>query len=258
MIDPVVATRGDVLATARTQLDLAKLVLCDVDGCLVESDALCAGAAAFVARHGERLRLVTNNSTMTAAALSAYLGTLGLDVPAARCFLAGEMALAYTRDHYPGLRVLAVATLAIRRQAEALGLHLTDARPDVVVLCNDPMLDIERLQQVITAAHCGVPVIVANPDRWRPDRAGTPLIETGTLLAALRAAVPRATVTIVGKPSLEMFRRALEGVSPTDAVMVGDNRETDVAGAERLGITAIHIGRSREAIAPQLLDLMER
>lgn len=256
MIAPLMATRCDLLATARAQLDRAKLVLCDVDGCLVESDALCPGAAAFVAHHGERLRLVTNNSTMTAAAFSTYLVTLGLEVPAARCFLAGEVALAHVRAHHPNTTILIAASPAIRQRAEALGLHLADSKPDVVVLCNDPTLDVERLQQVVTAAHRGAQVIVANPDRWRPDRGGAPLIETGSILAALRAAVPNSNITIVGKPSREMFERALGDVIPQDAVMIGDNHETDVVGAERLGIAAIHIGRSREAIAAHLLDLM--
>jgi ribonucleotide monophosphatase NagD (HAD superfamily) len=121
-----------------------------------------------------------------------------------------------------------------------------------VLLCNDPSFDATRLQRLVTAAHHGVPIVVANPDRWRPDRLGRPLIETGALLAALRAAVPRANVTVVGKPEPILFRAALAGVAPCHAVMIGDNRETDLVGAEAIGIAAVQIGRGRLAVVTDL------
>lgn len=244
------------LEALRARLDAARLVLCDIDGCLIEDDRPCPGAIEFVARQGDRLRLVTNNSTATAVELSARLAAIGLDVAPDRCFLAGELTVAHVAEHHARARVLVVGSVAIRARAEALGLRLVDDRPDVVLLCNDPAFDADRLQRLVTAAHRGVPIVVANPDRWRPDRAGRPLIETGTLLAALRAAVPRAAVTIIGKPEPEIFRRALSGLDPRDAVMIGDNRETDLLGAESLGLTAIHIGRAQQAVAPALANLL--
>lgn len=244
------------LEALRARLDAARLVLCDIDGCLVEDDRPCPGAIEFVARQGDRLRLVTNNSTATAVELSTRLAAIGLEIAPERCFLAGELAVAHVADRHASARVLVVGSVAIRARATASGLHLVDDRPDVVLLCNDPAFDADRLQRLVTAAHRGVPIVVANPDRWRPDRAGRPLIETGTLLAALRAAVPSAAVTVIGKPEPEIFRRALGGVAPHQAVMIGDNRETDLLGAERLGLTAIHIGRARQAAAATLAHLL--
>ncbi len=49
-----------------------------------------------------------------------------------------------------------------------------------------------------------------------------------------------------GKPRRRGFREILDqlGVSPSEAVMVGDRRLTDVAGANRLGIYSIRIART--------------
>lgn len=250
-----IAGRATALLAARARIAAARVVLCDVDGCLIESELACAGAVAFVDHVGDRLRLVTNNSTDVATTLHKRLAALGLSIPADRCFLAGELAVTHVALRYPGAGVMVVGTAAIRTKAEALGLRPVQACPDVVILCNDPDVDAARLQSIVTVAHEGVPIVVANPDRWRPDRAGRPLIETGVLLAALRAAVPRADVTIIGKPQPTIFRAALGDIAPGDAVMIGDNRETDLAGAEALGVAGICIGRGKAAIASDLSEL---
>ncbi|MBV5262427.1 HAD-IIA family hydrolase [Pinisolibacter aquiterrae] len=252
MTRPSVSAGRAALDEARGRIAAARVVLCDVDGCLVESGAPCPGAIDFVARMGERLRLVSNNSTDLAATLAARLAAIGLPVPAERCFLAGELAVDHLAKRHPGATAMILGTAALRAKAEDLGLRTTSDWPDVVLLCNDPSFDAGHLQRLVTAAHHGVPIVVANPDRWRPDRTGRPLIETGVLLAALRAAVPNAAVTVVGKPEPTIFRAALAGIEPHAGVMIGDNRETDLVGAEAIGMAAVLIGRGRRAVAADL------
>ncbi|MDA0205019.1 MAG: HAD family hydrolase [Acidobacteria bacterium] len=56
-----------------------------------------------------------------------------------------------------------------------------------------------------------------------------------------------------GKPSREIFDHALRemAVSPSDAVMIGDSLEGDIAGAKRVGIRTIWINRSgRPLVGP--------
>ena len=49
----------------------------------------------------------------------------------------------------------------------------------------------------------------------------------------------------VGKPEAAIFQRALDelGIAPGDAVMIGDNLEWDVGGAEHVGIPGIWLDR---------------
>ena len=56
----------------------------------------------------------------------------------------------------------------------------------------------------------------------------------------------------VRKPMPEIFQMALTrlGVSPAEAVMVGDNWDADIIGARDVGIKGIHINRSKEPSPP--------
>ncbi|MBR9840038.1 MAG: HAD hydrolase-like protein [Rhodobacteraceae bacterium] len=91
-----------------------------------------------------------------------------------------------------------------------------------------------------------MPLIVANPDLTHPGEDG-PVIETGALLALLHACVPRARSCVAGKPSAHLFRVALGPVAPDATVMIGDNPDTDIAGARRLGIPTIYVGPGAQA-----------
>lgn len=255
MIEPAGSPGTAALEAAREGLARAALVLCDIDGCLLESERACAGAARFVKRMGDRLRLVTNNSTDIAATLQARLAAAGLEVPAHHLFLAGEQAVAHLARQYAGTRALVVGTARIKARVEEAGLSLAGHGPEVALLCNDPDLRVDDLQRLVEAAWRGVPVVVANPDRWRPDGNGCPQIETGALLAALSTVVQRARITVIGKPAPGIFRAALGEVDPRRAVMIGDNHETDIAGAEALGMTGLLIGRSRRAIVLNVGEL---
>jgi HAD superfamily hydrolase (TIGR01549 family) len=62
------------------------------------------------------------------------------------------------------------------------------------------------------------------------------------------------------KPSPSIFRAVLEllGVAPSEAVMIGDSPEDDVAGAEAVGIRGLLLdreGKGREDALPTLLAL---
>jgi ribonucleotide monophosphatase NagD (HAD superfamily) len=64
----------------------------------------------------------------------------------------------------------------------------------------------------------------------------------GPIVKAIEYASGKKAVAI-GKPSRLMFELALEQAAcrPEDAVMIGDQEETDILGAERMGITSIMV-----------------
>ena len=139
------------LTAARSQLAGARRILCDVDGCLMSGGQLLPGAAELVRAAGTRLALVSNNSTDTATTLAARFGALGAGVAAQRIFLAGEQALHILRRDWPGSAVMALAGPHIRLRAAELGVDLTDASPDIVLICRDTDLSYDRLQMALDA-----------------------------------------------------------------------------------------------------------
>lgn len=222
----------------------ARRILCDIDGCLIRGGLPIDGAASFVDAVLDRLALVSNNSTDTAAGLSHRLARIGIKVPEAQIFLAGEQTLFHVQTAYPDARIRLIATDAMRDRSETLGLHLTSERPDLIVLCRAPGTTLAELESVLVQITHGVPTIAANPDLTHPGVAG-PAIETGAVAGLLQACRPGLSIPFIGKPAAPLFLRGLRKASPDEAIMVGDNPETDIIGAERLGIPALLIHPDR-------------
>jgi 4-nitrophenyl phosphatase len=241
-----------------TALARAKGILIDLDGSFLEGTALAPGALELFENYADRIAFVSNNSSHTAEEMSAELAVAGVKVPPARIFLAGAQAVTWLATHRGTARIFALASRSIRHLARKQGLNLTLEEPEVVLLCRDIELSYERMAIAVAALQEGAELVVANPDLTHPGADGVPVPETGMLLASLRAAVPSAAPIIVGKPRVTMFAAALRrlGVTPEEAVMIGDNPTTDGAGAAALGISFILIGRRREALARDIAGLL--
>lgn len=220
-------------------------ILADLDGCLISGGQLLPFAADLFARCGERVWIVSNNSTDTAQGLALRLSSLGLPVTAARCLLAGEETLRTLALEKPGARVALFASAHLHRLAVVLGLVPDMDRPDVVLLARDIGFGFDSLTRLIALAHRGLEVWLTNPDPSHPAPDGTPVPETGALWAAVVAAVPGARVRCLGKPAPDLPAMALTraGVAPTDAIFIGDTPETDGASAQAAGVAFVLLHR---------------
>ena len=60
----------------------------------------------------------------------------------------------------------------------------------------------------------------------------------------------------IRKPNLEIFKVACEraGVSPKQAMLVGDTVESDIVGANRAGMTSVFIDRKSDVLVPKTAD----
>lgn len=232
-------------------LSTYKAVLCDLDGCLISGDHVLPGATDFLAAHRDRLYIVSNNSTDTAETLQARLLAMGLTIAADRILLAGERAVHWIAREYPGSSVEIFGTTAIRDCAARLGLERADGPPDMVLLTRDTGFTYDSLHRLVTALAQGARLVVSNIDATHPGPDGTPVPETGTLLAAVRTCLPDLAYEVIGKPAPELLRAALEraGAPAEHAILVGDNPATDGEGAERLGLDFIHVDPAKGGLA---------
>ncbi|MGP1255998.1 MAG: HAD-IIA family hydrolase [Kiloniellales bacterium] len=235
----------------------ADVVLADLDGCLAVDNRPLPGAVSLAQRLGPRLHIVSNNSTDTAERLSHVLAAGGLKIEPARIHLAGEILLRRLAVERPGAPVSLAAAGEMPALAERLGIPRRDEGAAIVALCRDTGFDYDRLRAIARLLTDGAELWVANPDLTHPGLDGRPVPETGSLLAAVQSVAPDAVPRIFGKPEAALFQAALEaaGARPANAVMLGDNPSTDVAGAEALGIPALLIGPDRNAVAPDLASL---
>jgi len=122
----------------------------------------------------------------------------------------------------------------------------------VAVLMRDTGFGFAALARLAALVHRGVPLWTANPDASHPAADGTPLPETGALLAALAAMLPGLRVArSPGKPAPDLMVAALArlGAAPAEAVCLGDTAATDGAAARALGIRFVLVGQIGAAAA---------
>jgi HAD superfamily hydrolase (TIGR01450 family) len=236
-----------------------RVMLCDLDGCLVAGETVLPGARRLVARAGNRLWICSNNSTDTPATLAQRLHRLGLELPAERIVLAGTTALEAIRRRTPGARIAIHGSSELRRFAAASSLVLDDATPQLVLLARDLEFSYATLNRLIRSVRSGAKLVVANEDATHPGGDGFPVAETGALLAALVKCLPTLRFESFGKPEAAMYLSILKaaGCERHEVLAIGDNPETDGCGAERLEIDLALIGEPAGAFE-DLEDLLSR
>lgn len=245
-------------AAARERIARARAVLCDLDGCLAESNLPLPGAAAFARHLGERLYIVSNNSTHDPLGLSQELALQGLEVPPHRIVLAGPLAVETIARRRPGCRVLIAGGAVLRARARSLGLTPAWRDVDAVLLARDTGFTYERLEAIVGALAAGADLYAVNPDVSHPGRHGRIVPETGALLAAVRACLPEVHCTVIGKPRPALYVEALRraGCTADQAIMIGDSPSTGISGARLLGMDALLVGRHPLAEVPDPFALV--
>lgn len=216
----------------------ARGALVDLDGTLVTGRSLVAGAGRLLAVLEGRFAVVSNDAEHTPAELAHTLGGLGLVVPEERIVLAGAATLDLVAAETPGAGIMLLGSPALVGYARRLGLDPDAQHPDVVVVGRDRQFSFARLAAAANAVRAGAALLVANPDRTHPGRNGLVVPETGALASAILACTGPVLHRVIGKPEPALFLAglALLGLEPAQAVMIGDNPETDGLGAERLGM----------------------
>ena len=228
----------------RELLESAELVLIDLDGCLAFGNEQHPAAGAFLMRYDGRYAILSNNSSETPEGLARILAGNGLKVDPRRMLLAGSLTVDLLAAKHIERRIYLLASDAIRSYARASGLRLSPEIAEVVALARDTTLTYDKLDQAIASLYSGAELILSNPDMTHPGLDRLPVLETGAILQLFRACIPDLPFTVVGKPSRRMFDMALAryGGRAANTVMIGDNAETDGAGARGAGITPILVG----------------
>lgn len=241
------------------QLDRYRAVFCDLDGCLVSAETVLPGAAELLTVAGERLCILSNNSTDTPTTLSARLNNLGLDIDAGRIVLAGTSTVDHIAASAPGATIAIYGSPEIKAYAVVRGLVLAEANPDVVLLTRDVDITYSALNALVRQLETGARFVVSNIDATHPGPDGHAVVETGALLKAVTACLPGIAFEAIGKPSAAIYQAALKQVDAEggEILAIGDNPETDGRGAARVGIDCVIIGNALAADFPDLPSFLQ-
>ena len=201
------------------------------------------GASHAVSRlrsDGHRLRFVTNDTSRSRRELASHLRAIGISVDddevqttarvAARV-LAGKRALALTM---PGIL------------EDLDGIQLVGEQADVVLLggagetpATNQVFSYMNLARAFSELDAGADFYCLHKNRWWQTSRG-PLLDAGAFVAGLEYATG-VEATVLGKPSAPYFEAVLEALDadPKLTWLVGDDLETDIAGASRFGMRTI-------------------
>jgi HAD superfamily hydrolase (TIGR01458 family) len=228
-------------------------VLLDLDGVLYVEDEAVPGAVEAVARlraTDAGLRFVTNTTTRSRAATLERLRRLGFDAGAQELLTPVVLAreLCRTRGHHRVALLVAPGTEADFEDLEPVeGERGADA---VIVGDLGDGWTYAALNRAFRLVMDGAELIALQRNRfWR--RGDGLSLDAGPFVAALEYATGR-TATVVGKPSPDFFAAVLGdlGVQPADAVMVGDDVESDIGGAMAAGLRGVLVrtGKYRDDV----------
>jgi HAD superfamily hydrolase (TIGR01450 family) len=213
-------------------------LLLDLDGTLRMGDRWTPGAERLLAAFSGRIVVLSNDSEHTPEELSRRFAEWGRPLPPDRFVLAGAVAMETLASESPRASVLWLGSDALARRAEAHGLRLTERDPEFVLVGRDRSISFHKLGLAVTAVARGARLVACNADLTHPGGDGRLTPETGMLAAAIRAGAGGAPCRFIGKPERRMFDIALArlGVPADAALMIGDNPDTDAAGAAAAGV----------------------
>ena len=234
-------------------------ILLDAYGVLVDGRGLLPGAATLLGeldRRGTPYAIVTNDASRSAETYAGRFAGFGVTLDPARVVTSGSLLPAYFRDRgLGGARTCVLGTadsIAFVRDGGGVPISLAPGMElDALAVCDDagtPFVACIELafSAVVRAIEAGrTPALVLpNPDLIYPKGDGEYGYTAGAMALLIEAALARRFPGLdlgfehLGKPAPHLFLEAQRRLGTTRVVMIGDQLETDIAGARAAGIDA--------------------
>jgi HAD superfamily hydrolase (TIGR01458 family) len=214
-------------------------VLVDIEGVLSTSGVAIPrsiDALAMLRERGVGLRFLTNTTRQTRSSIVRQLNGIGFDI-AEHEVVTGSLAARQVIKRR-GLRPFLLVHPDLLPEFDGV----SHEHPNAVVVGDAAEgFSYEAMNKAmrILLEHPSAPLIAIARNRYFR-AAGGIFMDAGPYIAALEyAADVRAEV--VGKPSPAIFRTALAelGTAPEQAAMIGDDVESDVGGAQAIGLLGV-------------------
>ncbi|KIQ19062.1 HAD-IIA family hydrolase [Rhodococcus sp. MEB064] len=216
-------------------------LLLDLDGTLYRGPDPIDGAVDVLHECSSQLCYVTNNASRSPADVARHLRDLGFVAPEESVVTSSQAAgRLLARLLTPGSTVLVVGTDALEAEVSAAGLvpvRSADPTPNAVVQGHSPETGWSNIAEATYAVRAGARWVATNADTSLPTPRGLGP-GNGAMVAAVAAATG-ARPTVAGKPEAPLMNDALERSGSTSPLVVGDRLDTDIAGANEVGIPSL-------------------
>lgn len=235
---------GELESDVERLRDRYEALLLDLDGTLYRGPAVIDGAPEALANSAvpQRLVYVTNNASRGPDAVAGHLAELGFPATAADVVTSAQAAARVLAERLDaGAQVLVVGTDDLAAEVSAVGLRpirrFDGVAPAAVVQGHSPQTGWPDLAEAAYALRAQALWVAANTDRTLPNERGL-APGNGAMVAALRAATDRDPL-VAGKPFAPLMEDALTRAGTRSALVVGDRIDTDIEGANRVGLPSL-------------------
>ena len=234
--------------------------LLDAYGVLVTGRGPLEGAADFVQLlrdRGKAFSIVTNDASRLAETCAERYQSLGIHIEAHEVLTSGSMITeVFQEETLKGAKTMVLGTddtrtYVTRGGGELLALE-PGLEPEIVVVADEGGYNFLESVEAVLSALCKVidagrtpRLYVANPDIIYPKREGEFGYTGGAVAMLLEAGLNRRypdrdnRFTGLGKPYSPIFNAAKKRHPDGKLVMVGDQLDTDILGANNAGIDSV-------------------
>lgn len=234
-------------------------VLLDIDGVLHISMQPIAGAAqtlTWLEQQGYASYFVSNTTVMARATLAQKLQKIGLPVAEDHLITAPVAAARYIRQNYPSKRCWLLTKGDTARDFD--GIELVDTHADVIVIGGaEELLSYETMNAAFRMLMNGATLLALHKNMYWKTQDGLQL-DSGPYVRALEIATGKDAL-VLGKPEHAFFEQALDaiGCAADEAIMVGDDIENDVGGAQKAGLRGILVCTGKHTSSSPLLKQIQ-
>lgn len=224
-------------------------LLIDIEGVLLRGNEVIPGAhqaLQTLRARGIPHRFITNTTIYSRLTMLERLQSIGFDIQIEELFTATYAAARFLQEqnaqrYYP--------LLLPDAQLEFTGLDVDEETPEFVVVGDmGASFTFARMNRALRAILNGARLIALHKKRtWRTEDGM--YLDGGPFVVALEYA-SETRAEVVGKPSKAYFRMVLDdlGIDPSRVAMIGDDIESDVRGAQLIGMQGwlVKTGRFRK------------
>ncbi len=236
-----------------------KAILFDIDGTLCVGDVPIEGAQALLPHlraRGYCLRFLTNTTTKSHTQLLVQLQRLGFDIapdelmtaPSVACLKLADIAKSMTRT----LKIWPLVDDNIK--ADFKTFEWDESQPDYVVLGDiGEQWNLALINRLFNVLQGGAQLIALHKNRFWQTEQGLKA-DIGFFVVGLEY-VSGKTALVMGKPNPDFFNQVLASVAVNaeQTLMVGDDIDSDVGGAQAMGILGalVRTGKFRQSYFEQ-------
>lgn len=221
-------------------------LLIDFDGVIRLGNKPAPDAAEFfdfIKREKIPAFVISNSTLKTSEEIKSFFAShnIKFDLPA---MTSSEITFKYVADNYKRVKVYCTEHIKI-----LFNEFIVEKNPEAVVVGDlEDKWSYDILNEIFREVYAGADFITMQKNKfWKPD-GKTLCLDAGSFISAIEYATSKKAL-LIGKPSTIYFKTALNqlGVVDSSFLMLGDDIETDIFGAQKAGGKGILIYTGKTA-----------